>query len=145
MQIKISEQSFRYIEVYKIQYQFEKNNSGPVRCRDCRGDIAPGLGIYRDAYKRSGYLCFSCFAKEVPILTSNYKKEDSGFFVDTLGRLRACTLRAPALLTAEIIEAVYNALLEVAHTSIDLLLGAEAAHVWDVGDAAEAMIGRGEG
>lgn len=142
MNIKISEKSFRSIEVYKCTYELERNNSGLVRCRDCRGAIAPDLGIYRKAYKRNGYLCFACFSKDVTILTTGIDRKDAGFFIDSLDRLRACTLRRPDLSSVEILEAVYIALLEVAENSIDIFLGVEGAHPYKILDTAEAMIGK---
>lgn len=142
MQIKLSEKSFRSIEVYKCLYELERNNSGPVRCRDCKGEIAPDLGIYRRAYKRGGYICFTCFSKDVTILTTGIDQKDSGFFIDSLDRLRACSFRKPDLSSAEIVEAVYNALLEIVSHSIEILLGSEGAHPYKILDTAEAMIGK---
>lgn len=141
MHIEINSRSFSWIEVYKCNYQLDKNNSSPVICRDCKQEIPAGIGIHRQAYKRSGYLCFACFAKDVVILTTRFDGEDAGFFIDSLGRLRACSLSRPDYMTADIIHLVYNALLDEAHTSIDTLLGEESAPVWKIDDAAEAMIG----
>src|SRR5688572_16030389 len=126
MRIKVNEQLFSYIEVYKCNYLFEKNNSGPVVCRDCKGGIVKGLGIYRQTYRRAGFLCFACFAKDLGILTNTYAG-DAGFFIDTLGRLRACYLNRPTYSTPEVIEAVYKSLLDQSYKSIDVLLGDEAA------------------
>lgn len=145
MQIHISEQSFRYIEVYKSQYQFEKVNSGPVSCRDCRGDIAPDLGIFRRAYRRSGYICFPCFKKDVTIINQEFDGTDRGFFIDTIGRLRSCLLSKPTLSTKEIIEAVERALLDLAYTAVDSLLGEEGAHPFAIADTAEVLIGSKSG
>lgn len=143
MRIKLNSQSFAYLEVYKVNYQFEKNNSGPVICRDCRETIGRGLGIHRQAYKRGGYVCFSCFAKDLVILTHiPFDDGDAGFFVDTLGRLMACVyLGRKDYSTPEIVEAVYKALLDEAYTTADILLGVEAAHPWKLLDAAEAAVG----
>jgi hypothetical protein len=141
MKINIESQEFITLEVYKCDYFFDRNNSGPVRCRDCKGEIAPGLGIHRQAYKRNGYLCFACFAKDVTILTTRFDGKDGGFFIDSLGRLRACTLNSPSISSPEVIEAVFRAMLDESYTSVDILIGEETAHPFKIADTAEAMIG----
>jgi hypothetical protein len=139
MRIQLSEKSFQFIEAYKTVYELERNNSGPVVCRDCKKEIVAGLGIYRRAYRRNGYLCFACFAKDIEIVTSSVSG-DPGFFVDTLGRLRACFLSSPSFSTVEIVEAVFRSMLETSYNSIEILLGAEGAHPFAIFDAAEASI-----
>lgn len=140
MRITIENQSFAYIEVYRTSYIFERNNSGPVVCRDCKREIGSGLGIHRQSYRRNGYICFVCFARDVEIITKT-PLGDPGFFVDSLGRLRACCFNRPDHSTPRVIEAVYKALLDQAYTSIDILLGEESAHPWKISDAAESAIG----
>lgn len=140
MRISLSEQSFRFIEVHKSRYEFEKNNSGPVRCRDCKGTIGEGLGIFRHSYKRNGFLCFACFSKDVTIINTDYDGTDRGFFVDSIGRLRACYLSSGSFLTVEVIEAVYRSLLDIASSSIELLLGEEGAHPFKIMDTAESVV-----
>lgn len=142
MKIKIESRSFHWIEVYKCHYQLDRNNSGPVICRDCKQGIGPGLGIHRRSYKRNGFLCFACLSKDFTILTTGIDGRDSGFFVDSIGRLRACSFRSPDISTAEVVSAVYKAMIEESYTTVDILLGSEGAHPWKISDAAEAMIGR---
>lgn len=142
MKINLSGQSFESFEAHKSQFQLNHNNSGPVRCRDCKRSIPAGKGIFRVAYKRSGYLCFTCFAKDLTFLTNDIILGDTGFFIDSLGRLRACSFSRYTVSTPEVIEAVFRSLLDEAYTSIDILLGDEGAHIWKISDAAEASIGR---
>jgi hypothetical protein len=144
MQAKIESHSFESIEVYKCNYELSRNNSGPVICRDCKQEIGPGLGIHRRSYRRSGYICFVCLSIDFRILTTGIDGKDAGFFIDSLGRLRACSFRSPDLSTAEVVSAVYKAMLDEAYTTVDILLGSEGAHPWKISDAAEAMIGREE-
>lgn len=103
--------------------------------------IGAGIGIHRKAFKRSGYLCFSCFSKDVTILTTSIDGSDTGFFIDSLGRLRACYLNSPTVLSVEVIRAVWDALLDEAYTSIEILLGEETAHPWKISDTAESVVG----
>jgi hypothetical protein len=139
MRIQLSDSSFASIEAHKTQYELDRNNSGPVICRDCKKGIAAGIGIFRHSYKRNGYLCFECFAKDIAI-TMTTISGDPGFFVDTLGRLRSCYLSRPDYSTVEVIEAAFRALTSEAYTSIDILLGEEGAHPFKILDAAEASI-----
>jgi hypothetical protein len=143
MTISLHSRSFNHLEVYKVSYEFIRPNSGPVRCRDCKSQIGAGLGIHRRAYRRNGYLCFDCVSKDITILTTRYDGGDAGFFVDSLGRLRACMMSSPAISTPEVLEAIYKSLLDKSYNSIDILLGSESAHPWKVADVAEAAIGKG--
>src|SRR5690242_4072719 len=100
MNIRLDDQDFGHLEAHKTIYEFDRNNSGPVFCRDCKKTVAAGKGIYRQAYKRKGYLCFSCFTIDIQITTKTIQG-DSGFFVDSIGRLRACYLSSPSYSTVE--------------------------------------------
>lgn len=127
MRIKLADQSFGFIEVHKSNYLFEKVNSGPVHCRDCKVEIAQDLGIYRQSYKRNGYLCFICFARDVEIINHD-PIGDRGFFIDTLSRLRACTFSRPTISTAEVVEAVYQSFIDREYTSLQII-GAPTHHL----------------
>jgi hypothetical protein len=124
MKITINEQTFLYTEVYKSTFIFSKENTSPVVCRDCREGIGAGMGIYRQSYKRNGYLCFSCFCKNMTILTTGPSLDggtrDAGFYIDSIGRLRACCFNSPTVSTLEVLEAVYRSLLEKASSSIEI-------------------------
>jgi hypothetical protein len=143
MKIKIGPSTFTNIQAYKTAFDLSKDNVRVVRCSDCRAELRPGLGIFRRAYRHNGYICFACFAKGLPILTFalGSPDNDAGFSVDLFsGSLRACRFDRRKYSTAEIVEAVYNALLDEAYTSIDILLGAEGPGILKIGDLAEILV-----
>lgn len=127
------------------------NSAGITPVRSGAGTVKrislPAWGIHRRAYRRNGYICFACLSIDFTCLTrspllNGEGHNDAGFFVDSIGRLRACSFRCPTYSTVEVLEAIYKALLDKSYTSIDILLGGEAVHTWKILDAAEAAIGK---
>jgi len=140
---QLEKRAFSWISCGRVAYDLNRINRRVVECRDCHGKILTGLGIYRNAYNHSGYLCLACFSIELPILTKRfgYLNNDAGFRFNIYGDLSVCFFALPDYLTQEVISAVHVHLIEAAYTYVDHLLGDEAESVIKVGDVAEALIG----
>ena len=98
----------RYIQVYSAGILLGKTNQRPSKCVDCAHVLDPGDGVYRRAYRASGFLCQDCLAKFLTISTSVAKGDgDAGFRFNPLcGWFVACTLGPRQYTTSEVIEAI---------------------------------------
>ena len=142
--ITLGKSKFSFIQCYKAQFDLSIRNKRPVRCVDCVSSVLPGLAIHRRQYRHNGYVCFGCFASHLRVATFSIDEDqdhDAGFRVNAYGQLQACSFSPREHTTLEIMSAVYAALLDLAHTSVDISLGAESVHLWKIGDATEAVIG----
>jgi hypothetical protein len=141
--ITIGNTTFKFLFCYAAAFNLENNNSRPVHCKDCKGDILTGLGIYRKQYRHNGYLCFSCFSSHIKVMTRTASGDlDAGFTISKItGNLQACVFLPKQFPTDRIIQLVYEYLYEKAYTAVDSLVGSETADITRIGDLADAIIG----
>ena len=139
--ITLGKSQFSFIQCYKAQFDLSIRNKRQVVCVDCAAGILPGLAIHRRQYRHNGYICFACFSSHLKVATYSASGDhDAGFRTNVFNEIQACSFYPKVYTTPEIVSAVYVALLDLAHSSVDLLLGTDA-HLFKIGDTTEAMIG----
>lgn len=139
--IQLHDRNVFILRVYSSTFDISQKNARPVHCRDCKGTIGTGLGIHRRAYRRNGYLCFSCLRSQLATATSTASGDgDAGFIFGMDGNLQACLTSRRTVTTLEVIAAVQAYLLDIGYDAADALIGDQSVNPLKISDVSESFL-----
>jgi len=73
-----------------LSLDLHKTNQNKAHCSECKRELKPGEGIYKQYYGQRGYICLED-ARKIILTVGNLENKDFGFTINVVGNLQKCS------------------------------------------------------